>query len=141
MKIIIDAVQDWALVFWKGNLSPYVIASVEHNKRFAIGDEIQSWHSGAYFCDLASAVEAFEILVGRKTEPNENWVIAKAFVDTLLNEISDYEDLNLDGDELGAIYEQCMPYRDQDSIETTMNRWLMTHGYEYNDDAKYVKKD
>jgi len=141
MKIIIDLSQNYALVFWNGKYQPYVIAHVDSQKNLSVGDEINDWLSGLYYSDLSQAVERFEILSGRKAEFNGDYAIAKAFVDTLLNEIYDYAELSLSEEDLAQIYERCALYREQDSIETTINQWLMTHGYEYNDYAKYVKKD
>ena len=66
--------------------------------------------------------------------------ISIAIVDTLLEEITDYEEVELSDEDYEKIYKLADQWRDEESIESEINGYLLANGYSYNDDCKYVKK-
>ena len=60
--------------------------------------------------------------------------ISDAMVDTLLDEITDYQNVRLEPEELTTLKHNCEPWEDKDSIEIEINNFLPCLGYEYNED-------
>ena len=64
MKIVIDVHGEYALVFWKGNITPYVVVLLE-DKTVQVGDYISNWYHGDYFRNLKTALTRFETRGGK----------------------------------------------------------------------------
>lgn len=67
--------------------------------------------------------------------------ITSAVLETLLEEITDYEGVILSEDEFKALEEKCGEYEDRESIELIINSYLTELRYEYNhEECRWFKK-
>jgi len=60
--------------------------------------------------------------------------ISEAILDTLLEEITDYELVSLGGDQLRKLQASTSYWENKASIESEINVFLKKEGYAYNDD-------
>lgn len=61
--------------------------------------------------------------------------IGTLMADRLLEEITDYEWLNLTDDEMKGLYEVCQDLEDKDDVEREINIYIQTIGYDIPDDV------
>lgn len=60
--------------------------------------------------------------------------ISTAILETLLEEITDYSNVNLTGEEMSELSKACDQWSDKESIESEINIHLKKFGYEYDDE-------
>lgn len=67
--------------------------------------------------------------------------ISDAILDSLLEEINDYQSLELSEEEYSELQVICDEWEDKDSIETEINIYIAKLGYEFDDDEFMWIKD
>jgi len=122
MKTIIAVQNDYALVFNPTNtLTPYVVVWLE-KRDVKIGEMLDHWLQGHYFQDITDAAIYFKNTYA--PEPKVSDTVAKALVDRMLEEVTDYEFLDLSEQEYAIVLEACTGLTFKDDIELTINRVL-----------------
>jgi len=64
--------------------------------------------------------------------------ISDAILETLLDEIVDYSQLDLSGNEMGELQARCDAWEDKESIESEINEYIQTIGYSPNNDCQWL---